>query len=217
VLAGLLVLLVLMLVPRKAVDEDESFAPWASDEAADDPAGDEPVMPRADYRPARPEDSSDIEAKARPPRRPVFEDALNRPGPDPSSTQRHEGASKTGDPPEAADSGPSGTLDKATIQEGIKTLRPILRVCYEGLLEEFPSAAGKVTLSFRIAAENEEGRVELSELDSEKTTLFDEKLHDCMMESIGDAKFPAPEGGGVVSVTYPFVFVSDEEPEVGDE
>lgn len=128
------------------------------------------------------------------------EDTLNRPGPTPSDA-----------PGDSADSPPSGTLDRETIRRGVDAVTPLVKVCYEDTLKDFPDAAGKITVGFRIIGEEGEGRVEMSELDPEQTTLFDERLHDCMLKTIGDARFEAPEGGGVVNVRYPFVFETDAE------
>lgn len=144
------------------------------------------------------------------------EDTLNRPGPDGTPDGRRitnrrprEGGDETAGPAEPA----PGTLDKDSIRKGIRAVTPMVKVCYEETLEEFPDAAGKVTIGFRIIGEDGKGRVEMSELDQEGTTLFDEKLHDCLQNRVAEAEFEAPEGGGVVNVRYPFVFATDAEEE----
>ena len=106
---------------------------------------------------------------------------------------------------------PAPTLDKDDIQRGIKTITPYVKACYEQTLTDFPDAAGRVVIAFDIVGEGDEGRVELSELAEDKTTLFDTGLHDCILESIGDVKFEKPNGQGKVHVRYPFQF--DNEPE----
>lgn len=208
-------LIVALLWPREVEDErTDSFQPWAAD-SADPRAPDASVaVPREDYKRA----GGEVRPPDTPPPKTQFapDDTLNRPGPDPTEAggEPDDGRERQRAPKQQP---PTGTMDKETVQEGIRTLRPLLKVCYENLLEEFPDASGKVTLSFRIAAENDEGRVELGELAPDKTTLFDEKLHDCLLESIGEAKFPAPGGDGVVNVTYPFKFENDQEPEAVEE
>lgn len=104
--------------------------------------------------------------------------------------------------------GPTGTLPREVIREGILSMRPIVEQCYRDTLRDFPDAEGKVTISFTISAEEDEGRVQLAELDPETTTLIDSMLHDCMLESIGELRFPAPDGDGTVNVKYPFQFSS---------
>ncbi len=113
--------------------------------------------------------------------------------------------------PPAADAGaedeePLGTLDREVIRDGIQAMRPVVESCYLETLADFPDAEGRVTLAFTIAAENDEGRVELAELDDETSTLIDAMLHDCMIKALGDLKFPAPDGNGKVNVRYPFNF-----------
>ena len=39
-----------------------------------------------------------------------------------------------------------------------------------------------------------------------KSTLADPKVENCMLLKIRNWKFPKPPGGGIVDVTYPFVF-----------
>lgn len=105
-----------------------------------------------------------------------------------------------------------GALSRETIRESIETMKPYVKGCYEDMLKEFPEAAGKVVIEFTIIGEGGKGRVEMSELEAEKTTLFDSKLHDCMLEAVGDLEFEVPEGGGKVKVRYPFNFETDKEP-----
>lgn len=135
---------------------------------------------------------------------PVREDAVMAdPGPDWVASVPQPPAEDAGAP---EDEGPLGTLDREVIRDGIQAMRPVVESCYLETLADFPDAEGKVTLSFTIAAQNDEGRVELAELDDEKSTLIDAMLHDCMIKALGDLKFPAPEGNGKVNVRYPFNF-----------
>ncbi|MFU8802492.1 MAG: AgmX/PglI C-terminal domain-containing protein [Bradymonadaceae bacterium] len=112
---------------------------------------------------------------------------------------------------ETAPPEPQSQLAREQVMEGIEAFRPLVRECYEASLTDFPDASGRVVLGFEISAADGEGRVHLSELLDENTTLFDESLHDCMLESIADITFPVPEGGGTVRVTYPFNFLAAEE------
>jgi hypothetical protein len=217
--AGFAISAVLLFVligdaPREEEDEFQAYEPTedsveVGDAGAAVPAvtamkraGDDEDEPTRDVpRPAAKPDAVDdeteeiapSEASAHPAVQGT-EDTLNRPGPAPSQDGDEEQ--------------PTGSLDRETVRDGIKAVTPLVKVCYEETLEDFPDAAGTITVGFRIIGEQGEGRVEMSELDSENTTLFDEKLHDCMLRSIGEATFDAPEGGGAVNVTYPFNFDS---------
>ncbi len=134
----------------------------------------------------------------------VREDAVMAdPGPDWVASVPEPPAEHAGVP---EDEEPHGTLDREVIRDGIQAMRPVVEACYLETLADFPDAEGRVTLAFTIAAEDDEGRVELAELDDEKSTLIDAMLHDCMIKALGDLKFPAPDGNGKVNVRYPFNF-----------
>ena len=100
---------------------------------------------------------------------------------------------------------PAGTLSRESVKAGIKSVTPVFRACYQSALEDFPGAGGKVILDFDITAEDGRGKVSMSEVDDKKTTLFDNKLHDCMQETLAEVTFDSPDGG-TVHVKYPFVF-----------
>ncbi len=112
---------------------------------------------------------------------------------------------------EGADTEARGQLDRDDIMAGVKEITPFVKACYEEVLVDFPDAAGTVVMEFDIIAENGAGRVEMSKLNQEKTTLYDTRLHNCMLESIGDVNFDIPSGGGKVSVKYPFKFTNEPE------
>jgi hypothetical protein len=100
-------------------------------------------------------------------------------------------------------------LDMEAIQEAMNSYKPVVKRCYERLLQDFPDVSGKVTIAFDIITEEGEGRIELAELaDSDdvgvKTDLFDTRLHDCMLSNLGELTFPAPRGGQKLRVNYPF-------------
>jgi hypothetical protein len=102
-------------------------------------------------------------------------------------------------------------LDKQYIQEAIVDgLVPVVRECYESELEDDPELGGKVVLQFEILASEEHGgMVDLVSIDGEQSTLQNQAVHDCMRESMYAVEFPAPDQGGKVAVTYPFVFAPD--------
>lgn len=112
---------------------------------------------------------------------------------------------------EPADDAPAeGTLDKAYIQARIKEdLLPIAQECYESALEEQPKLGGKLVMQFSIVGDQSVGGV-VDQADVDPTSeISHPDLLECMKESMLSLSFPPPEGGGTVSVTYPFVFASD--------
>jgi hypothetical protein len=103
-----------------------------------------------------------------------------------------------------------GTLDKDYIQARIaEDLVPIAKECYESALEDDPKLAGKIVMQFGIAGDDEVGGVVDEASVDPSSTLTHPALGECMRESMMSLSFPAPQGGGRVAVTYPFVFSPD--------
>ncbi len=102
---------------------------------------------------------------------------------------------------------PRGFLNRAVIQEIVseKFIGPA-RECYDRVLADDPGFHGKVSLQFTILGEDELGGV------VDEVTLADEtdvnaiSFTDCLREAMYEIRFDSPEGGGVVTVTYPFNF-----------
>ncbi|MBK8719973.1 MAG: AgmX/PglI C-terminal domain-containing protein [Deltaproteobacteria bacterium] len=111
-----------------------------------------------------------------------------------------------GDAPQPAE------LDKDYIQARIKDdLVPLATECYESVLEDDPKLAGKMVMTFQIVGDEEVGGVvDAAEVDP-SSTLRNAAMDECMRESMMSLSFEPPEGGGSVSVTYPFVFASTPE------
>ena len=47
---------------------------------------------------------------------------------------------------------------------------------------------------------------------AEGSTIADPAMRECVQETMYGAKFPPPQGGGEVQVTYPFLFKADGHP-----
>jgi hypothetical protein len=74
--------------------------------------------------------------------------------------------------------------------------------CYEGALIRNPSIAGKVTLEWTIGTDGS-----VTKAGTKLATLNSNEVIDCMRSSLVTWRFPAPKGG-VVVVSYPFLFNS---------
>jgi TonB family protein len=94
-----------------------------------------------------------------------------------------------------------GGLDKDVIAKVIRRHQGEIKYCYESELNKDPSLAGKVAVAFTI---DPTGAV--SDANVSETTLNNSKAEQCMISRIRRWKFPEPKGGGVVSVTYPWLF-----------
>jgi len=118
---------------------------------------------------------------------------------------QRERTGRSGDDPVEEES--LGTLRKEYIQERVKEdLVPLAVECYESALEDDSEIEGRLVMSFKIYGEPEVGgvvdEVEMAE-DSEITHA---DMVECMRESMMSMSFDPPEDGGVVEVTYPFIF-----------
>lgn len=133
-----------------------------------------------------------------------------------SSGQTHERhASNTGsasdDSTRAAspDAGAPGRLEASAIQDVVREHRDELGFCFTWQLHQHPELGGRIVMEFVIGADGQvsEARVASDELD-------DEVVERCFVRVTERMEFPAPDGGGEVTVRYPFQLSaqdSDEE------
>ncbi|WP_163995601.1 AgmX/PglI C-terminal domain-containing protein [Pyxidicoccus caerfyrddinensis] len=108
-------------------------------------------------------------------------------------------------PASAASARPLGHLDKDQIREVIRANRAQVRGCYETRLESTPNLRGKVAIRFVIG-----GTGQVLESKVHESTVGDAELEGCIAARVGTFRFP-PTGGGVVVVTYPFIFKTAQE------
>ncbi len=94
-----------------------------------------------------------------------------------------------------------GSLDKELIRKVIHANRGQIRYCYESQLNRFPKLNGKVAVKFIISPT---GSVSTSSV--AQTTVGNAELEACVAGRVRTWMFPKPKGGGVVIVTYPFIF-----------
>ncbi len=94
-----------------------------------------------------------------------------------------------------------GSLDKELIRQVIHRNRNQIRYCYESQLTRFPKLNGKVAVKFVISAS---GTVASSQV--AQSTANNAELETCVAGRVRTWQFPKPKGGGVVIVTYPFIF-----------
>ncbi len=94
-----------------------------------------------------------------------------------------------------------GSLDKELIRKVIHANRGQIRFCYESQLNRFPKLEGKVAVKFVISAT---GSVATSQV--AQSTVGNAELEACVAGRVRTWIFPKPKGGGVVVVTYPFIF-----------
>lgn len=91
-------------------------------------------------------------------------------------------------------------LDKDQIAAVINRNLGQVRFCYEQGLQGDPHLNGRVAIAFVIGAS---GLVKTADI--ENTTLNAKAVEDCLVLRLKSWKFPLPEGGVDVKVSYPFV------------
>jgi hypothetical protein len=97
----------------------------------------------------------------------------------------------------------AGGLDREVIESIIRRRLDRIRLCYERQLNFFPKLAGKVAVHFLIGKKGE-----VLEANSIEDTMNNASVKSCILFEVKSWTFPAPEGGTLVNVDYPFVFES---------
>jgi hypothetical protein len=96
-----------------------------------------------------------------------------------------------------------GGLSKETIRRVIQRHLNEVRFCYEQGLRSQPDLHGRVSVKFVIAPS---GAVQAASVAD--SSVGARSVETCIEASVRRFAFPAPDGGGVVIVTYPFVLES---------
>ncbi len=96
-----------------------------------------------------------------------------------------------------------GGLDREVIAQVIQGYLGQIRYCYERQLSANPELYGKVQVRFTIGGT---GSVTAQQIGT--TSLRNAMVEGCILRRIASWQFPAPKGGTLVNVTYPFLFQS---------
>jgi hypothetical protein len=96
-----------------------------------------------------------------------------------------------------------GGLEKEVIARIIQRHWAQVKYCYEKELSKNPNLYGKVVVQFTIGAS---GKVDEGHI--AQTEMNNESVEGCIIRNVKMWVFPQPKGGGVVLVTYPFIFKS---------
>ena len=98
-----------------------------------------------------------------------------------------------------------GALERSVIDSYIRRNLAKVRWCYEKELAKIPTLFGRIAIEFTIA---KSGAVSRSSV--KRTTMGNPTVEKCVARAIKKIRFPKPKGGGIVIVSYPFVFKNSE-------
>ncbi|MGB8332570.1 MAG: TonB family protein [Polyangiales bacterium] len=93
-----------------------------------------------------------------------------------------------------------GSLSKEVIRRVVHRHINEVKFCYEQQLNARPDLQGRVTTKFVISPT---GSVQSAMVDT--SSLRNEAVESCIVRAVRRWTFPAPDGGGVVVVNYPFL------------
>lgn len=93
-----------------------------------------------------------------------------------------------------------GALDRKVIRRVVGQHLAQIKRCYERGLAANPALAGSAVVRFTIAGD---GAVVASTV--QQSTLGNATVEQCIAAAVRRWRFPAPSGGGIVDVSYPFV------------
>ncbi len=97
-----------------------------------------------------------------------------------------------------------GAMERAVVDEVIDARKAAIRACYEQALPNAPTLAGKVIVKFVIASDGT-----VSSAVTKRSDLGRPDVEDCIVNVVFQARFSPPTGGGIVIVSYPFLFSPD--------
>lgn len=95
----------------------------------------------------------------------------------------------------------AGPIDKSLIDAVIKRNMNQIRYCYQRELTKDPNLSGKITVKFVIARDGS-----VSKAEKKSSTMGNESVESCINSRFLTFQFPEPKGGGLVIVSYPFMF-----------
>jgi len=100
-----------------------------------------------------------------------------------------------------------GSLDRDVIRRVIRRHIHEVRHCYEVGLVNDPNLSGRVTVAFIVDATGAVSSASLAD-----STFVDSSssgsVVECILAAVRRWQFPAPEGGAIVGVNYPFVLTT---------
>lgn len=95
----------------------------------------------------------------------------------------------------------TGHLDKKQIDTVIHQNLGTIRYCYQQALQTQPSLQGKVVVQLVIAVDGS-----VASARTERSSLHNSEVEACINSRMMHLTFPAPQGKGLVILSYPLIF-----------
>ena len=95
----------------------------------------------------------------------------------------------------------SARYDREAVRKVIRRKKAAIRVCYEKEREENPELGGKIVLAFVIMANGSVAKPTVK-----ANTMPNPAVGECIAKEARKWRFPEPPDGGIVRVSYPFLF-----------
>lgn len=94
--------------------------------------------------------------------------------------------------------------DRASVKETVKANKAQMRPCYKDALAKDPNLQGTVTVAWEIG---DGGGVKSAQVEQGAgTTIKDEQVQKCVVETLKTWTFAAPPKGENVKISFPFDF-----------
>lgn len=90
--------------------------------------------------------------------------------------------------------------------DALREAHPKMLDCYEQGLRQRADLEGRVTLLLAVEARDGVGRVVDAEPEESETSLDSVFVQSCLLDVLSGIDFPAPPGGGSVTMRYPLTF-----------
>ncbi|NPC83705.1 energy transducer TonB, partial [Pyxidicoccus fallax] len=97
----------------------------------------------------------------------------------------------------------TGRIHPEDVRVAIQAVTPLVQQCFEDAAQR-NRGPQTVRLRFTVEPRGEDGQMSGGEL--LESTIPDPMVQACVLDSLLDARFPAPPGGGKATVVYPFQF-----------
>ncbi|WP_164009075.1 AgmX/PglI C-terminal domain-containing protein [Pyxidicoccus trucidator] len=104
----------------------------------------------------------------------------------------------------------TGRIDSQDVRVALRAVTPLVQQCFEDAAQR---NRGPQTVRLRFTVEPGGERGEAGQLTGGElleSTIPDPMVQACVLDSLLDARFPAPPGGGKATVVYPFEFRAPE-------